>query len=693
MKKLKRVLCLVLTLLMVMSLCMVTFTANAESNNALPESASDFTWDNATVYFLLTDRFANGDESNDHSYNRGLDRDGNVADYNTVASFQGGDFKGLTEKIEEGYFTDLGVNAIWVSGWYEQIHGYTVGGDGKNSFAHYAYHGYYALDYTEIDKNFGTEEEFKAMIDAAHEKGIRVVMDVVLNHPGYNNIYDMNEYGYGVLKEGWEDVYYDFSKINQTNYHGKIDYNTGADIWLNWWGKDWLRAGIAGYDNDGVGDLTGSAGGMLPDFKTESQKATELPPILQTKWTREGTLEEKTAELDETFEKYNLGEKTMRNHLVAWYAQWVEKYGIDGFRCDTAKHVEKDTWKALDEACTQALNNWRTENPDAVGADWDEEFWMTGEHFGQNLAENDYYENGFDSMINFAFSPSASGTGDNGMLKARDLNKTYQTYADTINTNDNFNALTYISSHDTGLCRKDLFYQGSALLLLPGGVQIYYGDESNREYVECTIHDHENRSFMNWDWIEDNTAASAEYLEHWQKVGTFRNNHVAVGAGSHKVLTSTADNEGSKDGIAFARTYDKGDVYDKVVCVIDAEQNWDITINVAGVFPNGTELKNTYTGKTATVENGKVIFYSGDNGTILIEQVGGAVKPSTGDYELGDVNMDGKLNIRDATLIQKSIAKMETLDDIQSLLADYNSDGKVNVKDATAIQKFIAGII
>lgn len=692
MRNLSKALCLVLTLVIILSMGATALTANAESNNALPESASDFTWDNATVYFLLTDRFANGDESNDHSYNRGLDKDGNVAEYNTVASFQGGDFKGLTEKINEGYFTDLGVNAIWVSGWYEQQHGYSVGGDGKNSFPHYAYHGYYALDFTELDKNFGTEEEFKAMIDAAHEKGIRVVMDVVMNHPGYNNMYDMNEYGYGVLKEGWEDVYYNFSSVNQTNYHGKIDYNTGADMWLNWWGKDWMRAGIAGYDNNGVGVLQESVT-YLPDFKTESENAVELPQILVTKWTREGTLEEKTAELEATIEKYGLGEKTVRNHMVAWYAQWVEKYGIDGFRCDTAKHVELDSWKALDEACTKALENWRKDNPDAIGADWDEEFWMTGEHFGQNLIENDYYTNGFDSMINFAFSPSASGTGDTGMLKARDLNKTYQTYAETINTNDSFNALTYISSHDTGLVRKDLFYQASALLLLPGGVQIFYGDESNRQYVECTIHDHENRSFMNWEAIDDNTLASAEYLEHWQKVGTFRNNHVAVGAGSHKIITSSANNEGSKDGIAFARTYDKNDVYDKVVCVIDAEQNWDITINVAGVFPNGAQLMNTYTGKTATVENGKVTFYSGDKGTILIEQVGGAVKPSTGDFELGDVNMDSKLNIRDATLIQKSIAKMVALDDIQTLLADFNSDGKVNVKDATAIQKTIAGLI
>ncbi len=684
MSKLKKVLCLVLTLMMVMSMGAVAFTANAESNEAYLKSPSDFTWDNATVYFLLTDRFANGDESNDHSYNRGLDQDGNVADYNKVASFQGGDFKGLTEKINEGYFTDLGVNAIWVSGWYEQQHGYSVGGDGKNSFPHYAYHGYYALDFTELDKNFGTEEEFKAMIDAAHSKGIRVVMDVVMNHPGYNNIYDMNEYGYGVLKEGWEDVYYNFSAVNQTNYHGKIDYNTGADKWLNWWGKDWMRAGIAGYDNNGTNDYTNSVT-YLPDFKTEGDKAVELPQVLVTKWTREGTLEEKTAELDATFEKYNLGEKTVRNHIVAWYAQWVEKYGIDGFRCDTAKHVEKESWKALDEACSKALANWRAENPDAIGADWDEDFWMTGEHFGQNLTENEYYTNGFDSMINFAFSPTAAGGADNGMLKVRDINKTYQTYADTINKNDNFNALTYISSHDTGLVRKDLFYQASALMLLPGGVQIFYGDETNRQYVECTIHDHENRCFMNWDDVDTNANNSADYLAHWQTLGQFRNNHVAVGAGSHKSLTASS-------GVAFARIYDKAEVYDKVVCVIDADADTDVTITLSGAFANGTELENIYTGDKATVEGGKVTFNSGKQGTILLEQVGGAVKPDTGDYEMGDANQDGKLNIRDATIIQKYLAKLADLDDVQMLLADFDGNGKVNVKDATAIQKFIAGI-
>lgn len=691
MNKSKRLLCLLLAIATVFSLCAVGFTASAaevevaEVSAATPTSADDFTWDNATVYFLLTDRFQNGNTSNDNSYNRGLNQNGSKASYNNVAAFQGGDFKGITQKINEGYFDDLGVNAIWVAGWFEQTHGYVVGGDGKSSFPHYSYHGYYGLDFTELDKNYGTEAEFKEMVDTAHKHGIRIVLDVVLNHPGYNSIYDMNEYNFGTLTGDWKNVYYNWNGINQSNYHGCIKYNDGdANQWANWWGRDWIRAGMAGYDNNGSGDLTGAVT-YLPDFKTENTATVSLPKILQNKWTKEGTLSAKTSEIDQTFSKYNLGNKTVLNYLVSWYAKWVEEYGIDGFRCDTAKHVELDSWKALDEACTKALENWRKDNPDAVGADWDEEFWMTGEHFGQNLIKNDYYDNGFDSMINFAFSPTASGGADNGMLKASNINKTYQTYADTINKDEDFNALTYISSHDTGLCRKDLYYQASALLLLPGGVQIFYGDESNRQYVDCTIHDHENRSFMNWSDVDTNTNESADYLAHWQIVGKFRNNHVAVGAGSHKILEAT-------NGTAFARIYDKNDVYDKVVCVIGADENTDVTITMSGAFSNGTEVENVYTGEKATVEGGKVTFNSGDRGTILIEQVGGAVKPDTGDFELGDVNMDSKLNIKDATAIQKYSAKMVEFDDIAMLLADFNSDGKVNVKDATAIQKNIVGL-
>ena len=721
MKKAKRLLCALLVLMTLATMCAVGFTTQAaqtdtaETSVAYPTAANDFTWDNATVYFLLTDRFNNGNKSNDHSYNRGLNRDGSVAtNMDNVAAFQGGDFKGITQKLNEGYFTDLGVNAIWVSGWFEQIHGYIVGGDGKKSFAHYAYHGYYGGDFSELDKNYGTEAEFKEMIDTAHSKGIRIVLDVVLNHPGYNTIYDMNEYNFGTLKSGWENVYYNYSSINQTNYHGVIDYNSDSNAWGRWWGADWIRAGLAGYKSDGTNDYTNSQT-YLPDFKTEStQTFSDVPQYLKTKWTKEGTYNTKMNELNATLQKYNLGSKTVRNCLVAWYTQWVEQYGIDGFRCDTAKHVEPESWKTLSNACTKALQNWRKANPNAPGANWDEDFWMTGENYGQGVDNNHYYQNGFDSMINFSFSGSSSGQNCNGVPGASSINNTYADYAYRINTNDNFNVLTYISSHDTGLCRNDLYYQGSAFLLLPGGVQIFYGDESNRGTVECSIPDHRPRSFMNWSELSNSSSQASQVLAHWQKVGTFRNNHVAVGAGSHTSLSATS-------GTAFARNYSKNGVTDKVVCVIGANNNTSVTITLNNTFANGTTVKNAYDGKTATVQNGKVTFNSGAHGTILVELAGTDVtvpttNPSTpvptttgsgtpvpttkpsgpavpAEYViLGDADRNDKVNVKDATTVQKFVAALETLDEKAQFAANADGSDAVNVKDATAIQKWVADI-
>ena len=171
-------------------------------NRKNPVSApDDFSWDNANVYFLLTDRFYNGNTSNDHSYGRATDANGNaLSGWQTApGTFHGGDFAGITKKINEGYFDNLGVNAIWLSAPYEQIHGYVTPGE-PNDFAHYSYHGYYVLDYTEPDANFGTKQEFQTMVDTAHEHGIRVIMDIVMNHAGYNTIKDMLEFNFGSFK-------------------------------------------------------------------------------------------------------------------------------------------------------------------------------------------------------------------------------------------------------------------------------------------------------------------------------------------------------------------------------------------------------------------------------------------------------------------------------------------------------------
>ena len=611
--------CISLLLSLCMVLSCVTFASStvgaatiSESEDSAVSAAEpneNFSWDNASVYFLLTDRFKNGNTSNDHSYGRGKDNSGNVVSgIDTRGTFHGGDFAGVTQAIEEGYFTNLGVNALWISAPYEQLHGYVVGDDSSSSFAHYSYHGYYVLDYTQTDANFGTAQEFETLVDTAHKNGLRVIIDVVMNHSGYNSIYDMNEYGFGTVKSGWENSYFSHQTINNKTYHSFIDYDSNASDWAKWWGADWIRCGIVGYTAGGGDNYTMSLAG-LPDFKTESTATVGIPAILQTKWTQEGRLSQETNELNSYFSKTGKS-RTVTNTISYWLSTWVRDYGVDGFRCDTAKHVEFASWKALKDTCVDALKEWRANNPDKPGADWDEDFWMTGEHWDHGVNKDEYYtQGGFDSMINFS-------TQGGGLVAQGSVKNTYNGFANSINTDDSFNVLSYLSSHDSTLARGNLIPTGSAFLLLPGGVQIFYGDETNRPYVSGIPNDgnggagHSLRSDMNWDSIDESV------LSHWQKVGTFRNNHIAVGAGANTDLTTTS-------GYAFSRTYSKNGVTDKVAACIYAGSNSNVTIDVSSLWADGQNLVNAYDQSSAVVTNGKVTFNSGANGTILIQEPDG----------------------------------------------------------------------
>lgn len=473
-----------------------------------------FTWRNATVYFAMTDRFYNGDPTNDGSYGRTKDGE------SEVGTWHGGDLRGLTAKLD--HLSALGVNAVWITSPVEQVHGWVGGGSGD--FKHYGYHGYWALDFTRLDANLGTPDDMRAFVRAAHQRGIRVVLDVVMNHPGYATGDDLLAY----LPQVIDPAFRTFTKPAGGSWHDwnqLVDYDSMA--WLDWWGSAWIRAGFPGHNRAGMTDLN-MALAFLPDFITEDFRPTTRPPFFARK--------PDTAVVD-------LPNSTVRNYLVSWHAQWVREYGIDGFRCDTAKHVEFASWKALSDASSAALREWKAANPSEVLDDQD--FWMTGEVFPHGVVKDEYFQNGFDSIINFDFQKTVSSVLDDHAA----LDAMYSMYASTINPDPAFNVLSYASSHDTslyfGTTGGDLAKQaqlGTVMLMLPGGVQIYYGDETARPVGPNASDEKQGtRSDMNWD--HDNAAL----LAHWQKLGTFRQKHAAVGAGAHAKLEASR-------GYAFART-------------------------------------------------------------------------------------------------------------------------------------------
>ncbi|MEF2967874.1 carbohydrate binding domain-containing protein [Paenibacillus sp. M1] len=549
--------------------------------------APAFSWDNANVYFVMTDRFYDGDSGNNNSYGRpSVDATGF-----DIGTFHGGDLKGLTQKLNEGYFTELGTNAIWITAPYEQIHGWVGGGSGGD-FAHYAYHGYYALDYTMMDKNMGTVEEMRQFVDTAHAMDIRVVLDVVLNHPGYSTLQDMEEYGFGA-RNGIDADWTPGSGQTWHSYHDNINYNDEA-AWSTWW-SDWVRAGIAGYESGGGSDLTMNVG-SLPDFRTNVTSDIGLAPLLQTKWASE------TSGYDDWILPAAEGLREDLNmapadYIVKWLAAWVEEFGIDGFRADTAKHVELSRWAQLKEECSTALQTWRQNNPDKPGADWTGDFWMTGEVWGHGVGKSEYFNYGFDSVINFSFQDANFDS----------LESIYADYASKLNGDPDFNVLSYISSHDTRLYdRSKLVKAGTALLLLPGAVQTFYGDEAARAFGTTGSDPQQGtRSSMDWDNLDQ------AVLSHWQKLGQFRNNHLSVGAGSHAKISDSP--------YTFSRTYSKDGIDDSVVVVTGAAGSTNV--DVSSIFPDGTIVRDAYTGEEVAVSDGSAAFTAGSAGVILIELV------------------------------------------------------------------------
>lgn len=574
-----------------------------------------FSWDNVNMYFVLTDRFFNGDKSNDHSYGRSTEEKDADKYESRVGTFHGGDLKGLTEYIENGYFDALGTNAIWISAPYEQIHGAMCG----NQFKHYAYHGYYVLDYTNVDANMGTAEDLEKFIDTAHSHGIRVVFDIVMNHAGYADAYTANEYGFGELASNWKETYYNKS---EKDYSWKDDYaNYGgmmvaSDKWKNgWWGTQWVRAvekngdgsnRFPGYGGSESGDDITICSSGLPDFRTGDGTVVNLPDILKTKWTKENVLQQKQQQVDSMFARTGL-QKDVTGYLVGWLSEWVAEYGVDGFRCDTAKHVEKNNWKKLYTACNDALKQWRKENPDKPGAKWTDEFWMTGEAWGWDSISKDAYftDGGFTSMINFGYQGNENKQG-------AALEGTFSSYASKINGTQGFNVLSYISSHDKGLGARSA-NAGTALLLTPGGVQTFYGDETGRQ--AGAGNDYEPaRSHMNWSSI--NTTI----LSNWQKVGRFRKNHIAVGAGQHtKISDSPYTFSRTYTGKATVGSEKKTDYTDKVVVSLPGSAG-TYDVSVGSVFEDGTTLVDSYSGTEYTVEGGKVSATCDSNGVILLAE-------------------------------------------------------------------------
>lgn len=530
--------------LLLLSILFCATSLAQNSKTATPKTP--FVWESANVYFIVTDRFNNGDKNNDQTYNRNKPT-------GKLRGFEGGDIRGIIQKIDEGYFTNLGINVIWMTPVVEQIHN---GVDEGTGFT-YGFHGYWTRDWTAMDPSFGTRKELAELVLKAHARGIRIILDAVINHTG------------PVTPE--DSVY----PNNWVRTSPKCTYKS-YDTYIN----------CTLVEN-------------LPDVLTESNEDVELPSFLANKWKKEGRYDKEIVSLDAFFKKTGYP-RAPKYYIMKWLSDYITDFGIDGYRVDTAKHTTEDVWGDFKKVCDQAFTEYKKKNPKKVLDN--NPFFTVGEVYGYNIGNKksydfgdkkvNYFENGFTGLINFDFRNEAQ----------MNYEELFSKYSNILQNELKGNTvMNYISSHDDGYPfdkkREKTFESGTKLLLAPGISQVYYGDESARSLdIEGTQGDATLRSNMNWNDIANN-ATTKEIVLHWQKLGVFRKNHPAVGAGLHTQISAAP--------YVFSRTFTKGKYSDKVVVGLDLPIGKK-EISVGKIFQNGTKIYDAYSNTDAIVIGGKV---------------------------------------------------------------------------------------
>ena len=417
------------------------------------------------IYFVLPDRFENGDPSNDRGSQSG-DRLSTGFDPASTGFFHGGDLKGLTSRLD--YIQGLGATAVWLTPIFKNK--VVQGPPGHESAG---YHGYWITDFTRVDPHLGTDADFKSLVDAAHRRGMKVYMDIVVNHTA--------------------DVIY----FTECEGKGECPYRSIADYPYQ------RRGGVGGTPINGgfSGERDGSAANFSKLTNPNYAYTVQIRP------TERGI--KVPAWLNDPIYYHNRGDSTFRGEsstmgdfvglddvftenprviqgMIDIYSAWIDKYGVDGFRIDTAQHVNPEFWQKFVPAIRARARARGIPNFHIFGEV------STGDMDPAHTAVNTRVDK-LPAVLDFAFTRALVDVAS-GKAGTDELAKLFR--ADALYEGGAAAALqlpTFTGNHDAGrfpmlmrmmvptlggdeLLRRDML--GHAMLLTLRGVPtIYYGDE------------------------------------------------------------------------------------------------------------------------------------------------------------------------------------------------------------------------
>ncbi|AVH61497.1 pullulanase-type alpha-1,6-glucosidase [Streptomyces dengpaensis] len=404
-------------------------------------------------YFVLPDRFANGDTSNDRG---GLTGSRLATGYDPTDKgfYQGGDLKGLTKRLD--YIKGLGTTAIWMAPIFKNR---PVQGTGKDASA--GYHGYWITDFTQVDPHFGTNKDLETLISKAHAKGMKVFFDVITNHTA--DVVDYEEKSYGYLSKGafpyltkdgrpFDDADYadgagtfpavDADSFPRTPAVPAAQKDAKVPSWLN---------DPTMYHNRGDSTFAGESS-TNGDFSGLDDLWTERPEVV------------------EGMEKI--------------YERWVRDFDIDGFRIDTVKHVNLEFW-----------TQWATALDAYAAQQGRKDFFMFGEVYSADTSINAPYvtQGRLDATLDFPFQEAARQYASQGGSAKRLASVFGDDYKYTTDKANAYEQVTFLGNHDMGRIGSflnqdnpeasdaDLLKKGQLanelMFLSRGNPVVYYGDE------------------------------------------------------------------------------------------------------------------------------------------------------------------------------------------------------------------------
>ncbi|MFB8146507.1 pullulanase-type alpha-1,6-glucosidase [Microbacterium sp. NPDC056003] len=406
-----------------------------------PGSAEQF-------YFVMTDRFANGDTSNDTG---GIDGDRLAHGFDPADKgfYQGGDIAGLHSKLD--YIEGLGTTAIWLTPSFKNR---PVQGAGADASA--GYHGYWITDFTQIDPHLGTNAELEALIDDAHDRGIKVYFDIITNHTA--------------------DV---------------ISYEEGSQSYITQEADPYRDADGTAFDpgtyagTDEFPELDPATSFPYTPVIADADKDVKVPA-----WLNDPTLYHNRGDSTWAGESVTFGDfvglddlmtehPTVVDGFVDVYQDWVD-LGIDGFRIDTAKHVNFEFWE-----------EWATEVLDYAHANGKPDFFMFGEVYDADPAKLSPYvrKTDMNSVLDFTFQSAATAYAKGTGAGAKPAGLRTLFAGDDMYTTPDSSATalpTFLGNHDMGrigyflagadaLQRDELAHE--LMYLTRGQPVVYYGDE------------------------------------------------------------------------------------------------------------------------------------------------------------------------------------------------------------------------